>query len=41
MNTGPDERPPVMGSWNRLYALVLGLLALDIALLALFARVFR
>lgn len=41
MTPEPEEPPPVLGRWSRLYALVLGLLALDIALFALFARVFR
>jgi len=39
--TYPEEPPPVLGSWNRLYALVLGVLALCIALFALFGRMFR
>jgi hypothetical protein len=36
-----EEPPPILGSWNRLYALVLGTLALAILLLGLFARSFR
>ncbi len=36
-----EEPPPVLGSWNRLYALVLGALVLCIALFYLFGRVFR
>ena len=39
--TEPEEPPPVLGSWNRLYALVIGALVLCIALSALFAWVFR
>ena len=39
--TQPEEPPPVLGSWNRLYALVLGVLALCITLFHLFGRVFR
>jgi hypothetical protein len=34
-----DVRPP-LGTWRRLYALVLGVLALEIVLLALVARAF-
>jgi hypothetical protein len=34
-----DVRPP-LGTWRRLYALVLGVLALEIILLALVARAF-
>ena len=37
----PEEPPPVMGTWNRIYALVLGALVLWIILLAVFGRVFR
>jgi hypothetical protein len=37
----PEERPPVLGTWNRLYALVVGALVLWILLFALFVRVFR
>lgn len=36
-----EEPPPVLGSWIRLYALVLGVLVLCIALFALFGRYFR
>ena len=34
------EPPPVLGSWNRIYALVLGELLLCILLFRLFAKVF-
>jgi|GEM_PF-4404733 len=34
-----DVRPP-LGTWGRLYALVLGVLAVEIFLLALLARAF-
>ena len=34
-----DFRPP-LGAWRRLYALVLGVLAAEIVLLALLARAF-
>lgn len=37
----PEEPPPILGSWNRLYALVIGGLVACILLFALFARVFR
>ena len=37
--SGGDIRPP-LGTWRRLYALVLGVLALEIVLLALLARAF-
>jgi len=36
-----EDPPPVMGSWRRIYALVLGALVLWIILLAVFGRVFR
>ena len=32
--------PPVLGSWNRMYALVIGVLILCIALFYAFARAF-
>jgi hypothetical protein len=32
------EPPPVLGTWPRLYALVIGALILEIALLALLSR---
>jgi hypothetical protein len=35
------ESPPPLGSWPRLYALVLGALALEIALLRLVSVAFR
>ncbi len=35
-----DEKPPVLGSWRNIYALVLAVLALDIFLLYLFTRAF-
>ncbi|MEZ4234734.1 MAG: hypothetical protein R3F59_00930 [Myxococcota bacterium] len=31
-----DDRPPLLGSWRNLYLLVLGCLALDVLLMALF-----
>jgi len=37
----PEEPPPILGSWNRIYGLVLGVLVLCIALFAVFARCFR
>lgn len=33
-----EEPPPVLGSWGRLYALVAGLLALDVILLYALVR---
>lgn len=36
-----DERPPVGGSWPRLYAIVLGALALEIVLFYWFTRALR
>lgn len=40
-NTGSEERPPILGSWNKIYLLVLGNLAflilLFIALTAYFS----
>lgn len=35
-----EEPPPILGSWSRLYAAVLGWLALLILLFYLFARRF-
>ena len=35
-----DEPPPVLGSWNRLYALVLGELLLCVLFFYLFTQVF-
>ncbi|MGO9829546.1 MAG: hypothetical protein ACLPJH_05355 [Myxococcaceae bacterium] len=38
---GPtDDIPPPLGTWPRLYALVLGMLAAEIVLLTLMARAF-
>ncbi|MGO8971543.1 MAG: hypothetical protein ACLQDQ_18450 [Myxococcaceae bacterium] len=38
---GPvDDIPPPLGTWRRLYAVVLGVLVLEIVLLALLARAF-
>lgn len=39
--TSLEDPPPILGTWNRIYALVLGVLALCIVLFALFGRVFR
>lgn len=36
-----EEPPPVLGTWKRIYALVLGLLLLWILLLMMVDRVFR
>ncbi len=36
----PEEAPPILGRWSRLYALVLVELALCILLFYLFERVF-
>jgi len=38
--TGADEPPPLLGSWPRLYALVIGFLAIIIALLGWLTRSF-
>lgn len=35
-----DEKPPVGGSWNRLYAIVVLTLVADVAIFWLFTRVF-
>jgi len=35
-----EDIPPPLGTWRRLYALVLGVLAVEIFLLALLARAF-
>jgi hypothetical protein len=37
---GPEPGPPVLGTWKRLYALVLGMLLLDILLFYAFGRIF-
>jgi hypothetical protein len=37
--SGP-ERPPFLGTWRRVYALVLGFLLLQIVLYAAFSRAF-
>ena len=34
----PDEKPPILGSWNRMYALVIITLALSIIALAFISR---
>lgn len=39
LEPSPEPRPP-LGSWTRLYGLVLGLLALDILLLYALMRAF-
>ena len=36
-----EDPPPVMGTWSRIYMLVLGALVLWIILLAILGRVFR
>jgi hypothetical protein len=36
-----DDRPPLLGRWSRLYALVIANLALWIAMLAWLTRSFR
>ncbi len=38
---GPPEAPPPLGTWGRLYALVIAALAADIALLALLTARWR
>jgi hypothetical protein len=37
---GQEDAPPVLGSWKRIYAVVLGELALLILLFGLFSKVF-
>jgi hypothetical protein len=37
----PDEPPPILGSWPRMYAAVAGFLALLIALFTWFTMAFR
>ncbi len=36
-----DERPPLLGTWNRLYAVVLGTLAAVVALFSVVSYVYR
>lgn len=40
-HTPEEEPPPLLGSWPRLYALVIGWLAVTIALLLLLTRSYR
>jgi hypothetical protein len=37
----PDEPPPFLGTWGRLYAAILAYLAATILLLYLFTRAYR
>jgi hypothetical protein len=37
----PDEPPPILGTWRRLYTAVLAYLAVLIALFFLFTRTFE
>ncbi len=41
MQTQENERPPFLGSWRRLYAVVIVYLVLVIAVFAWFAGAFR
>lgn len=36
----PEEPPPIVGSWSRLYLLVIGFLITLIVLFGMFARMF-
>ena len=36
----PEPGPPVLGTWKRIYGLVLGMLLLDILLFYAFGRIF-
>jgi hypothetical protein len=38
---GEEDVPPPLGTWRRLYALVLGVLAVEVGLLWLLGRTFR
>ena len=38
--TDDDEPPPILGSWRRLYALVIAILVAEMVLLALLTRAF-
>ncbi len=40
MSDVPEEPPPILGSWRRLYLVVIGFLIVLIVLFGLFARVF-
>lgn len=40
MTPPPDDRPPLLGSWSRLYALLLGALALQILAFWLVTRAY-
>lgn len=35
-----EEQPPILGSWPRLYAVVIGALAVEILIFYLFTRAF-
>ena len=37
----PDEEQPPFGSWNRMYAFVLGCLGIEIVLFYVFTRIFE
>lgn len=37
----PEEKPPVGGSWTRLYALVLAALAVEVLIFYWFTRAFE
>ncbi len=37
----PDEKPPIMKSWNALYGLVLGMLVVLMILFYLFTKYFE
>ncbi|MGD0014760.1 MAG: hypothetical protein ABSD56_10090 [Bryobacteraceae bacterium] len=41
MKNLPDEPPPFLGAWRRVYAAILAYLAALIALFYLFTRAFR
>lgn len=35
-----NEQPPILGTWNRIYAVVLGVLVVEILLFVLLGQVF-
>ena len=41
MNMNDDDRPPLLGSWTAIYAVVIGSLALYVILCAVVTAVYR
>jgi hypothetical protein len=41
LREAPDERPPILGTWPRLYGAVLAALALEVILFTILTRSFH